>query len=444
MKADTIYAPSTGSMRAGVAVIRVSGPAAGAALRALTGRPLPPPRLAMRARLAGPGDGEEVDEGLVLWFPGPASFTGEDVAEFHVHGGRAVIDGILDALAAVAGLSPAEPGAFTRRAFENGKLDLTQAEGLGDLVNAETAAQRRQALAQMQGRLGGVYESWRRRLTESLAHVEAAIDFSDQDLPGGTGGGIAGAAGEIAREITAHLADGHAGERLRDGVEVVIVGPPNSGKSSILNLLAKRDAAIVSSVAGTTRDVVEVRLDLGGYPVTLADTAGLSQGGDEIEAEGVRRALGRAREADLKLVVLDGETWPRVDEATAALLGADSLVVVNKVDLGSPRPPLEVGGCPVAPLSALTGEGMEALMEALEAAVAERCPPQGAVALTRSRHRRALEECASALRRCQKAAAPELAAEDLRLAVRALGQITGRVGVEDILDIIFRDFCIGK
>ena len=259
-------------------------------LRQLTGTPPGPPRQAITARIRAPDSDETIDQGLVLWFPGPHSFTGEDVAEFHVHGGRAVVAALIDALAGLPGLRPAEPGEFTRRAFENGKLDLTQVEGLADLINAETAAQRRQALRQLDGALGALYDDWRERSSRALAHFEAAIDFPDENLPDGVHDVALHNILGIKNAILQHLDDNQRGERLRDGIYVAIVGAPNVGKSSLLNLLVRREAAIVSAVAGTTRDVIEVHLDLAGYPAIVADTAGLRDTGDEIETEGVRRA----------------------------------------------------------------------------------------------------------------------------------------------------------
>jgi len=443
MSGETIFAPASGGGRAGIAVIRVSGPQAGFALSRLTGRRTPTARRATRVRLFA-RDGELIDESLVLWFPAPASFTGEDVAELHVHGGRAVVAEVLEALACCEGLRPAEAGEFTRRAFEHGKLDLTAAEALADLVNAETEGQRRQALRQFQGELGALYDSWRDRLIRAVAHLEATIDFSDEDLPGGIEEGIRGQVVTLSEEIESHLEDGHRGERLRDGIQLAIVGPPNAGKSSLFNIIARREAAIVSGQPGTTRDVVEVALDVGGYPVVIADTAGLRDATEELEKEGVRRARMRARDADLTLAVFDGSVWPTVDGLTEALLDSKTIAVVNKSDLGRMQPPTDVGGFSALAVSALTGEGIDAMFAKIEQGVAARFHLQGTPALTRVRHRAALEECRRSLGRAATANGAELVAEDLRLAARALGRITGRVDVEDILDVIFRDFCIGK
>jgi tRNA modification GTPase len=386
--------------------------------------------------------GELLDRGLALRFVKPSSYTGEDMAELHLHGGPAVVVAVLQALGGLPGLRPAEPGEFSRRAFENGKLDLTAAEAIADLVQAETAAQRRQALRQMAGELGRIYDGWRDRLSRALAHAEAAIDFSDDELPAGLDQAIRQQTSELIGEIDDHLADSRRGERLRDGLRIAILGAPNAGKSTLLNILARREAAIVSARAGTTRDVIEVHLDLGGYPVLLADTAGIRATADEIEGEGVRRAQAWAAEADLKLVLVEAAQWPTPTPEIADLIDANALVVVTKIDLVSPvgLP----GDYQAIGFSAKTGAGLTELMDRLTAAAARLLAAAETPALTRQRHRTALERCGEALRRSLDARSAELAAEDLRLAVRELGRITGRVDVEDLLDIIFRDFCIGK
>ena len=447
MDAQTIYALSSAPGRAGVAVIRLSGPQAGDALAALIGGHLPVERHASLRRLRD-SDGTLLDEGMVLWFPRPHSFTGEDVVELQVHGSRAVLGAIFSRLAMLPGLRLAEPGEFSRRAFENGRLDLTAAEGLGDLINAETEAQRRQALRQMQGALGQLYEGWRHQLTRALAHLEADIDFPDEDLPQGVAAEVKPAVARLRAEIIAHLDDSRRGERLRDGLMVAILGAPNVGKSSLLNALSKREAAIVSDIPGTTRDVIEVHLDLGGYPVVLADTAGLRESADAIESEGVARALKRAEAADLKLVVLDA-TQPDVPKESAALIDADAIVVANKADAASIPSGWAINGRPVIPVSVRANTGMTALLGALEQEVTARIGLTGSATLTRARHREALTDCIAALDRFlvgseRHNASAELAAEDVRLAARALGRITGRIDVEDLLDVIFRDFCIGK
>ena len=444
MTGDTIFALSSGGARAAIAVVRVSGPAAAEALTLIGGAPLPEARRAALWRFREPETGEPIDQGLALWFPAPASATGEDMAELHVHGGPSVIAALCEALAALPGLRPAEPGEFTRRAFEAGRLDLTQAEGIADLIAAETEGQRRQALSQMEGSLQRLYDGWRDRLMALRANVEAAIDFSDQELGEDPMAAAAPGLAALEAEIAAHLDDSRRGERLRDGFCIAIVGAPNAGKSSLLNRLAGRDAAIVSTRAGTTRDVVEVRLDLGGWPVTLADTAGLRESRDEIESEGVRRALARAASADLSLVVFDGAHWPRMDAQSLALLGDEALAVLNKTDLLSGPAPVAIAGHPTLGVSCLTGAGIDALLEALTDEIARRYPPGGAPALTRARHRHAVVECRDALARAIAGPADERLAEELRLAAHALGRITGRVDVEAVLDLVFRDFCIGK
>ena len=450
----TIFAPATVAGRAAIAIVRISGPRAGEALAALCAKPprwRPPARRATRANLIDPSTHEALDAALVLWFPRPGSFTGEDVAEFHLHGGRAVLARVLTALGRREGLRLATPGEFTRRAFDAGKLDLTEVEGLADLVAAETEAQARQALRQLSGELGRLYESWRARLVRALAHAEAEIDFPDEDLPAGLIATLRPELAALIRHIEMHLADERRGERLREGVSIAIVGPPNAGKSSLLNALARREAAIVSTVAGTTRDVIEVHLDLGGYPAIVADTAGLramaaTPGDDQavIEREGMRRALARADAADLRLLVLDATTIDKntpLDPALARLIDGRTLVVVNKIDL-APATTQDRNWR----ISVKTGEGVAELVASLTAAVAARFAVEvsGGPVLTRARHREALAVCLEALRRAVSADAAELFAEDLRLAVRALGRITGRVAVDDILDVVFKEFCLGK
>jgi tRNA modification GTPase len=441
---DTIYALSSAAGRAGVAIIRLSGPKAMAALRQMIVGAPPAPREVGLRRLRHPDTGLELDQGIVLTFPAPRSFTGEDVVELHLHGGRAVVRSVLEALASCASLRPAEPGEFTRRAFEHGKLDLTAAEGLADLVNAETDAQRRQALRQLRGELGALYERWRQELMRALAHIEAHIDFPEEGLPRTLAEQTKATMAAVSAEIVGHLQDKRRGERLRDGLSVTILGPPNVGKSSLINALAGRPAAIVAAKAGTTRDVIEVQLDLGGYPVTVADTAGLREAQDEIESEGVRRARAAAGNADIKILMVDVGNYQDVGVELSALADADALFVINKCDLASVPAAMRLCGRPTFAISARTGAGLEALLAELLEAVVERAGLAEAPALTQQRHRRSLEECRESLASAQLASSIELLAEDLRLAVRAIGRITGRVDVEDLLDVIFREFCIGK
>ncbi|SUS04326.1 tRNA modification GTPase MnmE [uncultured Defluviicoccus sp.] len=447
MPAATIFALASGAGRAGVAVIRISGPGALRVLESLSGQSGFRPRNAKRVELVA-AEGERLDSALALWFPAPNSFTGEDVAELHVHGGRAVVADVLAALGRCDGLRVAEAGEFTRRAVLNGKMDLTQAEGLADLVAAETPAQRRQALRQADGGLRDLYESWRARLVRLQAHVEAGIDFADEDAGAGDPTRHAAIATELARlgkEIGDHLADAGRGERLREGVRVALVGAVNAGKSSLLNALVRREAAIVSPHAGTTRDVIEVAVDLDGYPVVFADTAGLRNAPGDVEAEGVRRARAWAAAADLKLVVFDGAVWPEVDAASLASVDGNTLVVISKADLRAPTAVCLPDGSSALAVSAVTGVGLGSLLDALRREIAARFAVGEAPVLTRARHRQALEQCAARLEQAGGAAeALELQAEDVRAAADALGRITGRVDIEQLLDVVFRDFCIGK
>ena len=428
MFTDTIFALASGSTRAAIAVMRVSGPSAGATVSALCGGTLPAPRHASLRRLRD-ATGATLDRALVLWLPAPNSYTGEDCAELHLHGGRAVIDGVANALAE-AGLRPAEPGEFTRRAFLNGRMDLVEAEAVHDLVTAETDAQRRQALRQLEGALGALYQDWAGRLRGILAYQEALIDFPDEDLPPEVETQLLNTMRAVHAEIRAHLNDAGRGEKLREGLFFAITGAPNVGKSTLINALAERDVAIVSETPGTTRDALETRVILGGVPVTLVDTAGLRETTDSIEAEGVRRALARAADADLVMTVV---------EAGSPAPGAPrSLLIANKSDLGRRGP----DGALL--ISAKTGLGMEDLRARLAEAARQMTQSSGPPPLTRARHRAALLAAAEHLSAAERTDLPELRGEDLRLAMRALGRITGHVGVEDILDTVFSRFCIGK
>jgi tRNA modification GTPase len=431
MSGDTIFALASGSARAAIAVLRISGPATSVTVAALCGGALPPPRRASLRRLRDPAQ-QVLDQAVVLWFPGPNTYTGEDCAELHLHGGRAVIDGVAFALAE-AGLRPAEPGEFTRRAFLNNRMDLVEAEAVHDLVAAETEAQRRQALRQLDGALGAIYQDWSDRLRGMLAYQEALIDFPDEDLPPEVEAQLLATLSAIRAEIRAHLNDAGRGEKLREGLFFAITGAPNVGKSSLINALAERDVAIVSPMPGTTRDALETRVVLGGVPVTLVDTAGLREATDSIEAEGVRRALARAEDADVVMTVVEAGS-----EASVPAMPERHILIANKADLGGAGPAGAVR------ISAKTGEGMADLRQCLASAARSMTESQGGPPLTRARHRAALLAAASHLDDAEQADLPELRGEDLRLAMRELGRITGHVGVEDILDTVFSHFCIGK
>ncbi|UUX47942.1 tRNA uridine-5-carboxymethylaminomethyl(34) synthesis GTPase MnmE [Nisaea acidiphila] len=439
---DTIYALASATGRAGVAVFRVSGPAAFEGLQRLTGLVGIEPRYAVRASVR---DGEEVvDDGLVLAFAAPASFTGEDVVEYQLHGGRAVESAMLRALARMPGYRIAEPGEFSRRAVLNGKMDLTAAEGIADLVDAETGAQRLQARRQSRGALGALYRDWRAQIVRILAYIEALVDFPDEDLPPEVWEEIRRRMDTLESGISTHLDDGGRGERLRDGLRMAIVGPPNAGKSSLLNWLSKRDAAIVSDVAGTTRDVIEVHLDIKGFPVLVADTAGLRESMDSVETEGIRRALAWAESADLVLDLREaGEEGP-LDPGD----GPERILVATKIDRADH---LEAG--PRIGISVKTGEGTDRLLSRIGEAASRLMDVGEAPALTRARHREGLTDCLDHLRRAAALAEFEegeedveygLVAEDLRLAARSLGRVTGAVDIEEILDLVFAEFCIGK
>jgi len=439
---STIFALSSGRGRAGVAVIRISGVRARDALEMLTGA-VPEPRQAALMRLTNPQTQELLDEALVLFFARPASFTGEDVAELHIHGGPAVLEGVIGALGRMKGLRGAEPGEFSRRAFANHKLDLTQAEGLADLIEAETQAQRRQALRQSGGALRALCEDWRDRIIHAAALVEAALDFSDEaDVPALVDGRARTVVQALHDSLLRHLGDANKGERLREGLKVVLAGAANAGKSSLLNALSRRDAAIVSREPGTTSDAIEVHLDLGGYPVTLIDTAGLRGWCGEVEQEGIRRTYERAGQADLVIWLIDGSNpeW----RPPGDLMADENTIlrVFNKADLVRPDKAHRDTLC----ISAKTGEGLDALVEKLATRAGEMLEAGEPVMITRARQRIELEACRAALGAFLDGAPQELElrAEDLRLAARALGRVTGSVDVEDMLDRIFGDFCIGK
>ncbi len=424
---STIFALATASGRGAIAIMRLSGPHCGMILDTLCRDNMPAPRHAVLRSLWLKE--ELLDRALVLWFPGPHSYTGEDCAELHLHAGAAVIDAVADALG-VLGARPAEAGEFTRRAFHHGRMDLLEAEGIADLVEAETQAQRRQALQQAEGALSRLYDDWAGRLRMVLAQQEALIDFPDEELPTDAEARLVLEQSTLVAEMQGHLAAGGPGERLRRGLVFAIIGAPNVGKSSLVNALAERDVAIVSAQAGTTRDAIEVRVVLGDVPVTLVDTAGLRDTQDVIEAEGVRRARRHAEQADLVIHVVDPWTTPWPDETSA-------LVVCNKADQATPR-------ANVIAVSATTGSGLAELSRILSQQAERMTSRSGPAPLTRARHRAGISDALLHLEQAQATAWPELRGEELRLAMRALGRLTGTIGVEDLLDTVFRQFCIGK
>ena len=440
---QTIFALSSGRPPSAIAVVRVSGPAAGTALAALAGQ-LPAPRVATRSLLRDL-QRQLIDDALVLWFPGPASATGEDIAEFHVHGGRAVLAALFAALSGLEHMRPAEPGEFSRRAFENGKLDLTAAEGLDDLIHADTDRQRRQALRQVKGVLGDKARDWRAEIIEASALIEAGIDFSDEgDVPTELVAPALVKIKALLADVEKVLAAQGRSERLRDGLVVAIAGPPNVGKSTLINQLARRDVAIVSPHAGTTRDVIEVQLDLDGYPVTVIDTAGIRETDDPVEREGVRRAQARAGEADLVLWLTDSQ------EASVQHGGSVPIWLVhNKIDLESGHARSVIGrdrSMAEFRISASRGDGLPELIASLVAFARDYFGAGEGGLLARERQRNLVQVVADSLRRSISVIGEgeELAAEELRTAAHALGRLLGRVDVEDILDVIFREFCVGK
>lgn len=431
-ESDTIFAVSSGAGPAGVAVVRVSGPNAAAAFDLTSSGQVSPERSAVIRTLFDKTTGNRIDEALVLWFTGPRSYTGENVVELHIHGGRAVTSALLRGLGRLPGFRPAEPGEFTRRAVENGRLDLTRAEAIGDLIAADTEAQRLLALRQYDGALADQYSRWRERLIRSAAWIEANIDFPDEELPDGVWAASRQELRALFAEMQAHLNDRRRGEIIRDGFHVAVIGPPNVGKSSLVNALARRDVAIVSDLPGTTRDIIEVKLDLGGYAVVLADTAGIRESAEPVEQEGIRRAKARAEAADFRLLVLDASDPAMVRPAEA------DLVVWNKADLCRQE---EAGNLYI---SAKSGGGMDDLIDRIAAAAANRANGAEPPLLTRARHRYAVEEASQRIAVALEEHEPELAAEQLRISLRALGRITGAVDLDELLDVVFRDFCIGK
>lgn len=432
---DTIYALASGLGTAGVAVIRLSGPDVLSVLEKLCSLKNPKPNHAYFRTIKL--NDIVLDKGLVLYFKAPHSFTGEDVAELQIHGGRGVIQSVMKALSTIPTCRPAERGEYSRRAVINGKMDLTEAEGLLDLIHAETEEQRKQALSQLDGQLGQLYESWRSMLVHHLAYAEAFIDFPEEEIPPEKEQQIDNDIADLISKITNHLSDDRRGERLREGFQIAILGVPNVGKSSLINALTKREVAIVSQTAGTTRDIVEAHLDVAGFPVILADTAGLRDSDEEIEAEGIRRAVKRAEQADLILDIQNASDYPNLKKLPAKLRNKKVITLWNKADLLRKKPTSKAHF-----ISAKTGVGIKSLWDEIKDILTDSF--SGGAALTRERYRTALEECVRHLESAKTAPQLELKTEDLRLSARSLGRITGRIEVDELLDVIFRDFCIGK
>lgn len=447
MDQKTIYALSTVYGKSGVAVVRVSGQQALKAVELMTDLDIGriKPRYAYFTDIKSAVDGCKLDKSLLLYFKGPHSFNGEDIVEFQIHGSRAVISGVLDSLAAIPGFRLAEPGEFSRRAFYNHKMDLTEAEGLADLIDAETSEQQKYAVRQMDGELKNLYSRWRSDLVKVLAHLEAFIDFPDEDIPVSVMGEMKNTVFKVENDVTRHLQDDKIGERLREGFRVVIVGPPNAGKSSLLNAVAKREAAIVSDIAGTTRDAVDVHLDLKGYPVMFTDTAGLREVEDAIEKKGIEIAYHKINEADLVICLFDAsQDTVHIFDNLKKTISGKMLLVANKTDrLSAERiSSLRQEGC--LTIAAKPRQGLEQLLQAITERIENRFTSNSNLLITRARYREALKETVEALETFTLRKEIELAAEDVRLAARALGKITGRIEVDDILDKIFGSFCIGK
>lgn len=440
---DTIFAPATPAGRSGVAVLRISGTRA-AEVFVRFGLPCPAPRKATLLRLVNPRTHAPLDHALALWFPAPASFTGEDLAELHLHGSRAVMQEMLGVLGAWEGFRLADPGEFSRRAFLNDKMDLTQAEAIADLIDAETEAQKRQALRQMGGALAVSCADLRHAVIEVRAHLEAYLDFPDEEIPDAVAAALDGEIRGVEARIRRLLGDGRTGEKIRDGFYAVILGAPNAGKSTLMNALAKRDVAIVSPSAGTTRDVLEAHLDVDGYPLTLADTAGLRETEEAVEAEGIRRAAARAAQADFRLLLLDASAPLSEQKHVLAHQQPNDVVVLNKIDLDTLYIEEYTAIPSVLPLSAKTEEGMERLISVLKKHMQERLSDGQEALITRARHRAGFTSALVHLERAREQSASELKGEELRLATQALGKIVGAVQIEEVLDAVFSSFCIGK
>ena len=442
----TIYALSSGPGIAGVAVVRVSGKDTSKVIKIITGEDLPAPRVATLRKMNNINTNELIDEGLIIWFPGPKSYTGEDLVEFHVHGSRAVVTALHTSISEIENCRLAEPGEFTKRAFQNGKINLIKAESIADLISSETEIQRKQALEIMNGKSSDKFNSWREKLLKILSHIEAKIDFPDEDLPEDIIFEIKKTSEQVSNEINKILEDEKVGERIREGFKIAIVGPSNAGKSSLLNYLSKRDVAIVSEMAGTTRDVIETHLNLDGYPVVLSDTAGIRDSKDEIEKRGIKLALKRAEEADLRLLVVE----PKNLDFTGFLkdlFDENSILVINKSDLLQKNLDEQIKKLEHVLISIIKNSNLDILINKIKNKLKNKFISNEDILITRERHRQHLKQCVGHLKNFSKKNKNDdfdKAAEDLRLATRHLGMIVGKVDVEEILDSIFNDFCIGK
>ena len=442
----TIYALSSGPGIAGIAVVRVSGKDTSKVIKLITGKDLPAPRVATLRKMNNINTNELIDEGLIIWFPGPQSYTGEDLVEFHVHGSRAVVTALHASISEIENCRLAEPGEFTKRAFQNEKINLIKAESIADLVSAETEIQRKQALAIMNGKSSDKFDSWREKLLKILSHIEAKIDFPDEDLPENIIFEIKKTSEQVSNEIKKILEDEKVGERIREGFKIAIVGPSNAGKSSLLNYLSKRDVAIVSEIAGTTRDVIETHLNLDGYPVVLSDTAGIRDSKDEIEKRGIKLALKRAEEADLRLLVVE----PKNLDFTGFLkdlFDENSILVINKSDLLQKNLDEQIKKMEHVLISIIKNSNLDILIDKIKNKLKNKFISNEDILITRERHRQHLKQCVDHLKNFSKKNKNDdfdKAAEDLRLATRHLGMIVGKVDVEEILGSIFNDFCIGK
>ena len=442
----TIYALSSGPGTSGVAVIRVSGKNTAEVIKKLTRSKLPPPRVATLKKFNENGQKNLIDEGVIIWFPAPNSYTGEDLAEFHVHGSRAVINAMHSAISKIRNCRLAEPGEFTKRAFQNGRINLLKAESIADLISSETEIQRKQALKIMSGKSSDKFNAWRKKLLKILSHVEAKIDFPEEDLPQNIMKEIQKTSNEVLKEIKKTLNDQKVGERIREGFKIAILGPPNSGKSSLLNYLSKRDVAIVSEIAGTTRDVVETHLNLDGYPVIVSDTAGIRNSKDEIEKKGIKIALKRAEDADLKLVIVSAKNVD-ITSVLKKLLTKNGILVVNKSDLIKGKLNSKFKKYEHVLISIKKDSNLNKLITKIKSKLKNKFTSTEDILITRERHRQNLINCVQHLEKFKvKKSAQDFdkAAEDLRLATRHLGMIVGKVDVEELLGSIFNDFCIGK